>query len=180
MKPPSLLRLRSEPAFGHHDTRIVAALAGVFLVAIVPLALAGARNSSEQQAARITVRGLLPLIQAYAADEGSYANMTVETLARYDRGLPRDARIREANRDSYCVMATTAHSVFSHRASRGSRSCFESLDNLSLWASAQACCRKHRILGTARRFWRITSPMLCQPRLVFLQRRRCSLSKASK
>ena len=111
----SLLRLKSEHAFVEHDVRIVLALAVVFLVAVVPLALASARNSSEQQAARITVESVLPLIKAYAVDEGSYANMTVEKLARYDRGLLRHLRIPETKRDSFCVMAT----VGSHSAHIG-------------------------------------------------------------
>jgi hypothetical protein len=44
----------------------------------------------------------VPAIEAYAADHGSYAGMTLDQLRRYDSGIS-DVRIAWTTRDRYCI-----------------------------------------------------------------------------
>jgi hypothetical protein len=48
------------------------------------------------------LRAAVPAIEAYAADHGSYAGMTLDQLRRYDYGIS-DVRIAWTTRDRYCI-----------------------------------------------------------------------------
>lgn len=65
------------------------------------------------------VRSAIPAIEAYNADHGSYAGMTVEALrARYDRALG-DVRIVVATNAGYCVESTADGATYSFRGPAG-------------------------------------------------------------
>ena len=92
---------------GRSDTRVLFGLGAVACITLLPFALTSARASSDQQAARLAVAGALPLIEAYGIQHDGYANMTLAALERDDLGLPRDIRLADVSRLSYCVMAVT-------------------------------------------------------------------------
>lgn len=74
-------------------------------------------SASEAQA---NVRASIPAIEAYYADNGTYAGMTVEQLRGvYDYGIP-DVRIVRATRKTYCVESTVGDETASyHGPARG-------------------------------------------------------------
>ena len=90
---------------GRSDSRVLFGLGAVACITLLPFALASARASSEQQAARLAVAGALPLIEAYGIEHDGYANMTLSALERDDLGLSRDIRLADVSGSSYCVMA---------------------------------------------------------------------------
>ncbi|MBA2475590.1 MAG: hypothetical protein H0V40_06520 [Actinobacteria bacterium] len=78
------------------------------LLGIAISSYVGARERGELAVAQPRVRVIIPSIEAYAADEGTYAGMTVAILrARYDRSLD-DASYRfgRLTSSSYCVQST--------------------------------------------------------------------------
>jgi hypothetical protein len=59
------------------------------------------------------VRYAVPAIEAFAADHGGYAGMTVEQLRRYDAGISEVA-VAWATRDAYCIESGSDSSMY-HR-----------------------------------------------------------------
>jgi hypothetical protein len=56
----------------------------------------------------------VPAIEAWRADRGTYAGMTLSKLrARYDYGIPLEVEIVRANKKSYCVQSTVAGDTWS-------------------------------------------------------------------
>ena len=87
------------------------ATACLFLVMLLTLpgcsllrgASAGDRPSTAEAQARADIRGAIPVIEAYHADTGTYAGVTVSGLrATYDTRVP-DVGIVVTSADSYCV-----------------------------------------------------------------------------
>lgn len=87
---------------------LVALIVMGILLGIAISSYVGARSRGELAVAQSRVRVIIPSIEAYAADEGTYAGMTVAILrARYDRSLD-DASYRfgTLTSSSYCVQST--------------------------------------------------------------------------
>jgi hypothetical protein len=68
--------------------------------------------------AETNLRGALPAIEAYFADNESYARMTVKKLRVYDYRLPA-VDIVEARRKTYCVESTAFGETYSKRGPAG-------------------------------------------------------------
>jgi hypothetical protein len=68
-----------------------------------------------------TLRTAIPAIEAWNADHGTYAGMTLNKLrAQYDYGISLDLKIVQATKKSYCVESTVAGETWSyHGSSRG-------------------------------------------------------------
>lgn len=81
-------------------------LAVALVAGALPLALRAAKRSSELEAARITVRSAIPIIEAYRADRGSYDGLTAQALTPYERDFPRDLALGQVTPATYCLMAT--------------------------------------------------------------------------
>jgi hypothetical protein len=64
--------------------------------------------------AETNVRAVVPAIEAYYADHGSYAGVTDDILRRYDPFLPKFTLVRRS-KDSYCI-ESTADGVTFHKA----------------------------------------------------------------
>lgn len=63
-------------------------------------------GSGSSSSAESNVRSAIPAVEAYYADNGTYAGMTLEGLrTTYDAGLP-DVLIVEAEAETYCVEST--------------------------------------------------------------------------
>jgi hypothetical protein len=78
--------------------------------------LLGARSSasSDEAAAQANVRASIPAIEAYFADNGTYAGVTVEGLrATYDAGIGDVRLISPLNGETYCVESTVGTVTFS-------------------------------------------------------------------
>lgn len=86
----------------------------IVLVGLVPLLtgcfylpLVGGSSSSgggEASSAQSNVRAAIPAVEAWNADHGTYAGMTVELLQkRYDAGVKDVALVGPLNRKTYCV-----------------------------------------------------------------------------
>jgi hypothetical protein len=89
------------------------------LVSILCVALAGCGGSAVQggawgsgssgaSEAQANVRAAIPALEAYFADNGTYAGATVEGLrSTYDPGI-LDVRIVSASATTYCVESTAS------------------------------------------------------------------------
>jgi hypothetical protein len=73
----------------------------------------GASGSSEtSSAAQSDVRGAIPAIEAYYADNNTYAGATLEALQQYDYGVA-DIRIVQADDVTYCLESTVGAETYS-------------------------------------------------------------------
>ncbi|HXL43208.1 MAG TPA: hypothetical protein VN960_04025 [Gaiellaceae bacterium] len=70
--------------------------------------------------AATNVRAAIPAIEAWNADRGTYAGMTVKKLrSRYDAGIPETVTIVRATRTTYCVESTAKGETYSFRGPHG-------------------------------------------------------------
>ena len=79
-----------------------------------PLIGVGSSTSSDDAAAEANVRASIPAIEAYHADHGTYAGMSLATLrVHYDAGLPDVRFVGPLNADTYCVESTVGSATYS-------------------------------------------------------------------
>jgi len=72
-----------------------------------------ASMSSEEDAAAANVRGSIPAMEAYYADNSSYAGATADVLRGYDYGIG-DVEVRPSTDGvSYCIASTVGTATFS-------------------------------------------------------------------
>jgi hypothetical protein len=70
--------------------------------------------------AATNVRAAIPAIEAWNADRGTYAGMTVKKLrGRYDAGIPETVTIVQATKTTYCVESTAIGETYSFRGPHG-------------------------------------------------------------
>ena len=95
------------------------------LVGLVPLVtgcfyvpLLGSSSSSRSDkasSAQSNLRNSVPAIEAWYADHGTYAGMTVNKLrTQYDYGISFDLQIVRATKRAYCVESTVAGETWSY------------------------------------------------------------------
>jgi len=103
-----LATLKSEAGFTLMELLIVTVVLG--LLATVGLAsYIGLRERAGDVAARVSVREALPSVEAYFADNGTYAGMSLAILqAEYDAGLDDSLAFSTLSERSYCVSAVVA------------------------------------------------------------------------
>lgn len=82
------------------------ALVPLALALVVAVAVSSAAVTPLQAHAR-DVRSAIPAAEAYHADNGTYAGMTVAKLRRIDTSLKR-VLVREATKNRYCIQSTLA------------------------------------------------------------------------
>jgi hypothetical protein len=64
---------------------------------------------------KTTLRTAIPAIEAWHADHGTYAGMTVKKLrTQYDYGISLDLKIVRATKKAYCVESTVAGETWSY------------------------------------------------------------------
>jgi len=104
---------QSEAGFTLIELLIVAVVLG--LLATAGLAsYVGLKERAGDVAARVAVREALPAVEAYFADNGTYAGMSLGALeAEYDAGLDGSLAFSNLSVRTYCVSAVsgkqTAH-----------------------------------------------------------------------
>jgi hypothetical protein len=81
-------------------------VAVILAAALVSTPSAAAATGANPSSAR-DVRAAIPAVEAYRADHGTYAGMTLVKLRKYDRTVRRVA-IRRATRSRYCLQSTAA------------------------------------------------------------------------
>jgi len=97
---------------------VVPLLTGCFYLPI--LDGASSSGSGAASSAKSNVRASIPAIEAWNADHGTYAGMTVRELrVKYDYGIP-DVKIVKASKTAYCVESTAGGETWSyHGPTRG-------------------------------------------------------------
>ncbi|MGH3006628.1 MAG: hypothetical protein ACRDOS_12180 [Gaiellaceae bacterium] len=101
-------------------TRLLPAVAAVLLLpgCLFGPRLGGSAGASDADEAAATVRRVVPAIEAYYADNGTYAGATVEGLrATYDQTLP--VVYLAIQGETYCVSATVGSETRLYRGPGG-------------------------------------------------------------
>jgi hypothetical protein len=74
---------------------------------------AEATISSDEEAAAANVRGSIPAMEAYYADNSSYAGATADVLRGYDYGIGDVRVMPSADGQSYCIASTVGNATVS-------------------------------------------------------------------
>lgn len=76
---------------------------------------AEASGSSDEEAAAANVRGSIPAMEAYYADNSSYAGATADVLRAYDYGIGDVHVVPSADGYDYCIESTVGAATMSKR-----------------------------------------------------------------
>lgn len=74
---------------------------------------AEASASSDEEAAAANVRASIPAMEAYYADNSSYAGATVDALRAYDYGIGDVQVVPSADGYDYCIASTVGSATIS-------------------------------------------------------------------
>ncbi|MEX0816738.1 MAG: hypothetical protein WD027_04795 [Gaiellales bacterium] len=69
-------------------------------------------GSAASTSAQSNVRGAIPAIEAYYADNNTYSGVTLAALQQYDYGV-KDTRVITANDETYCLESTAGGETYS-------------------------------------------------------------------
>jgi hypothetical protein len=72
-----------------------------------------ASMSSDQDAAAANVRGSIPAMEAYYADNSSYAGATADVLRGYDYGIGDVQVVPSTDGQDYCIASTVGSATVS-------------------------------------------------------------------
>jgi hypothetical protein len=86
------------------------------IAAVVPTGAAARADTVPQAAA--SVRAAVPAIEAYRADRGTYAGLTLARIRSYDRAV-RGVAVKRASKNSYCIQSTAAGPIVHYDGPRG-------------------------------------------------------------
>jgi prepilin-type N-terminal cleavage/methylation domain-containing protein len=94
-----------EGGFTLIELLVVIIIIGILLAIAVPSYMKF-RDRANKSAAQANVRASIPGVEAYYADNNTYANMTLTVLQNsYDQGI-KDISVIAATSSTYCVQAT--------------------------------------------------------------------------
>jgi prepilin-type N-terminal cleavage/methylation domain-containing protein len=111
MPPADSRRMRDEHGFTLVEVLTVMIVMGILLASAIGFQV-GARERAGDATARANIRTAVPAIEAYRADVGSYAGMTLATLqASYSPGIQGIAVV-SAGAATYCVSAAVGGSTW--------------------------------------------------------------------
>jgi type IV pilus assembly protein PilA len=115
-------RLRSEKGFTLIELLVVMIILAILTAIAIPSYLSF-KDRANNSAAGADVRSLIPDVEAYFSDHGTYANMTVSKLkSSYDQALDVSVYTMPAAKQtatSYCVEATPRSDSTKHAAKAG-------------------------------------------------------------
>lgn len=92
---------------------VVPLLTGCFYLPIFDSS--SSSGSGETSSAQSNLRNSVPAIEAWYADNGTYAGVTVNKLrTQYDSGISLDLKIVRATKKGYCVESSVAGETWSY------------------------------------------------------------------
>ena len=107
-----ITRSESEGGFTLIELLVVIIIIGILLAIAIPSYLKF-RDRANKSAAQANVRASIPAIEAYYADNNTYAGMTLAALqASYDAGVKNVSFGSTLNATTYCVQSTVGQATF--------------------------------------------------------------------
>ena len=103
-----------ERGFTLIELLVVIVIIGILLAIAVPSYL-GFKDRANDSAAKANVRAAVPAVEAYYADNTTYAGMTnAKLIASYDAGVKLDALVAaKQTATSYCIVSTVGGKAWS-------------------------------------------------------------------
>ncbi len=109
---------RDEKGFTLIELLVVIIIIGILLAIAIPSYLSF-RGRANKSAAQANVRAAIPAVEAYYADNNTYASMTLAGLqASYDAGV-KNVVVVSAGSTTYCIRSTVGSEVW-YKAGPGS------------------------------------------------------------
>ncbi len=104
-------RSRNEGGFTLIELLVVIIIIGILLAIAIPSYMKF-RDRANKSASQANVRSSIPAVEAYFADNNSYAGMTLAYLqTTYDQGV-KNIVIQSASATTYCVQSTVGAETF--------------------------------------------------------------------
>ena len=104
-------RSRNEGGFTLIELLVVIIIIGILLAIAIPSYMKF-RDRANKSAAQANVRSSIPAVEAYFADNNSYAGATLAFLqTTYDQGI-KNIVIQSATSTTYCVESTVGAETF--------------------------------------------------------------------
>jgi type IV pilus assembly protein PilA len=100
-----IARSEVEGGFTLIELLVVIIIIGILLAIAVPSYL-GFRDRANDSAAQANVRAAVPSVEAYYADEGTYANMDLADLQAIDPSVKVQVDTAENGASTYCIYNT--------------------------------------------------------------------------
>ena len=101
-----------EGGFTLIELLVVIIIIGILLAIAIPSYLKF-RDRANESAAKANVRASIPAVEAYYADNDTYAGMDLVTLqASYDAGIKKITFGSTLNATTYCVQSTVGQATF--------------------------------------------------------------------
>jgi type IV pilus assembly protein PilA len=107
-----ITRSETEGGFTLIELLVVIIIIGILLAIAIPSYLKF-RDRANESAAKANVRASIPAVEAYYADNDTYAGMTLAALqASYDAGVKNITFGSTLNATTYCVQSTVGQATF--------------------------------------------------------------------
>jgi type IV pilus assembly protein PilA len=107
-----ITRSETEGGFTLIELLVVIIIIGILLAIAIPSYLKF-RDRANESAAKANVRASIPAVEAYYADNDTYAGMTLGALqASYDAGVKNISFGSTLNATTYCVQSTVGQATF--------------------------------------------------------------------
>lgn len=101
----------NESGFTLIELLVVIIIIGILLAIAIPSYL-GFRDRANNSAAQANVRAAIPAVEAYFADNGTYAGMSLTGLqASYDQGI-KGVTVISSSTATYCLRGTSGSKQF--------------------------------------------------------------------
>jgi type IV pilus assembly protein PilA len=107
-----ITRSESEGGFTLIELLVVIIIIGILLAIAIPSYLKF-RDRANESAAKANVRASIPAVEAYYADNDTYAGMTLAKLqASYDAGVKNITFGSTLNATTYCIQSVVGQATF--------------------------------------------------------------------
>ena len=107
-----ITRSETEGGFTLIELLVVIIIIGILLAIAIPSYLKF-RDRANESAAKANVRAAVPAIEAYYADNNTYAGMTLAKLqASYDAGIKNITFGSTLDATTYCVQSTVGQATY--------------------------------------------------------------------